>query len=50
MKEFKRKFKEDPEFALMVMVVVVPVGIAAITAASKLIESSAYAYRASKLK
>jgi hypothetical protein len=49
MDKLKQRFKEDPAFALTVIVVAVPVGTALINSVAKMVEASAYAYRASKL-
>ena len=48
MKEFKRRFNEDPEFALAVVAVAVPAAALTITAIAKLIGSSGYALHAVK--
>lgn len=49
MDELKKRFKEDPTFAVFVLVVGGATAAAIIKASAKMIESSAYAYRASKL-
>lgn len=49
MKKFKQRFNEDPYFATYVMIIggVIVTGLLKSTA--KMVESSAYAYRASKM-
>lgn len=49
MKKLKQKFEDDPAFALTVLVVGGTVAAALLKASAKMIESSAYAYRASKM-
>ena len=49
MQNIIQKFKDDPQFAITVIAIAAPVAIAVISGVPKLIESSAYAYRASKL-
>lgn len=49
MKNLKRRFDEDPVFAATVMIVGVSTAAVFLKAVAKTIESSAYAYRASKL-
>ncbi len=50
MDKLKQRFKDDPAFALTVIAITVPLGIALLNAVAKNVEASAYAYRASKLK
>jgi len=50
MKNIKRMFKEDPYFALTVIVAAATVAGGLMTGSAKLIESGTYAYRASKMK
>lgn len=49
MDKLKAKFKDDPAFALAVIATGAIVATGAVKALAKLIESSAYAYRASKI-
>lgn len=49
MKKIKEKFENDPVFAVGVLLATVVVGTGALRAIAKTIESSAYAYRASKI-
>lgn len=49
MDKLKERFKNDPAFALTVIIVAVPLGTALLTAIAKNVEAGAYAYRASKL-
>ena len=49
MDKLKTRFKEDPNFALSVIVVGTIVGTAALNAIAKNVTACAYAYRASKL-
>lgn len=49
MKNLKRKFDEDPIFATTVIIVGASTAAVLLKAVAKTIESSAYAYRASKL-
>lgn len=49
MKNLKRKFDEDPVFATTVIIVGASTAAILLKAVAKTIESSAYAYRASKL-
>ena len=50
MKKLKDRFMEDPQFALTIMLVGGTVVAGLMTGSAKLIEASAYAHRASKLK
>lgn len=50
MKNLKRRFDEDPIFALGVLATFAVIGTGVLKATAKIIESSAYAYRASKLQ
>jgi hypothetical protein len=50
MKNIKKKFMEDPEFAMATIVVVTPLVIATIAVTAKLIGSSGYALHAVKRK
>ena len=49
MDKLKERFKNDPAFALTVLVVGTTVGTALLNAIAKNVTASAYAYRASKL-
>jgi len=49
MDKFKQRFKEDPAFALAVIVIGTTVGTAALNAIAKNVTAAAYAYRASKI-
>lgn len=49
MDNFKKRFKEDPIFALTVIAVAVPIGVSVLNAVAKTLTASAYAYRASKM-
>ena len=49
MDQLKKRFKEDPAFALTVLVVGATAATALLNAVSKNVYSTAYAYRASKL-
>lgn len=49
MKKFKQRFEEDPVFATYVMVVGGVIAAGLLKSTAKMIESSAYAYRASKM-
>jgi hypothetical protein len=49
MKKLKERFQEDPAFALAVITTAAITGAVFLKAVAKTIESSAYAYRASKL-
>jgi len=50
MKELKKRFMEDPQFALTILLVGGTVAAGLMTGSAKLIEASAYAHRASKMK
>lgn len=50
MKNLKKRFMEDPQFALTLLIVGGTVAAGLMTGSAKLIEASAYAHRASKLK
>jgi len=50
MKKLKDRFMEDPQFAMTTIIVVGTLAAALMTGSAKLIEASAYAHRASKLK
>lgn len=50
MKNLKQKFMEDPQFALTILLVGGTVLAGLMTGSAKLIEASAYSYRASKMK
>jgi hypothetical protein len=50
MKNIKRMFKEDPYFAVTVIIAVATIATGLIGGSAKLIEASAYAHRASKMK
>lgn len=49
MKNLKKRFEDDPAFALTVLVIGGTVAAALLKSTAKMIESSAYAYRASKM-
>lgn len=49
MKNLKKRFDEDPAFALTVIVVSATLATALLKATAKAVEASAYAYRASKM-
>ena len=49
MDKLKQRFKDDPAFALAVLATGAIIATGAVKAVAKLIESSAYAYRASKI-
>lgn len=49
MKNLKQRFEDDPMFATYVLVVGGIVAAGLLKATAKMIESSAYAYRASKM-
>ena len=49
MKKLKERFDNDPAFALTVLAVAVPTGIALLNAIARNVTASTYAYRASKL-
>ena len=49
MKNLKKRFDEDPVFAATVLIVGASVTAGILKAVAKTIESSAYAYRASKM-
>lgn len=50
MKNIKRMFKEDPYFAVTCVIAAATILGGMMTGSAKLIESSTYAYRASKMK
>ncbi len=50
MKKIKAAFKEDPIFAITITLGAASVLAALMTGSAKLIEASAYAHRASKMK
>lgn len=50
MKEIKKRFMEDSQFALTIVAVGGTLAAGIMTGAAKLIEASAYAHRASKMK
>lgn len=50
MKKLKQRFMEDPQFAITTIIVTASVAAALMTGSAKLIEASAYSYRASKMK
>ena len=50
MKNLKKRFMEDPQFALTVMIVGSTLAAGLMNGSAKLIQASAYSYRASKLK
>lgn len=50
MKELKKRFMEDSQFAMTILLVGGTVAAGLLTGSAKLIEASAYAHRASKLK
>lgn len=50
MKNLKRRFQEDPEFALMTVAIGIPIATGLITAVAKLVGSSGYAVHAAKRK
>lgn len=49
MKKLKKAFQEDPVFAATVIIVGASVTAALLKSTAKMVESTAYAYRASKL-
>lgn len=49
MDKLKQRFKDDPAFALTVLVVGATVGTGLLNAIAKNVTATAYAYRASKL-
>lgn len=49
MDKLKERFKNDPAFALTVLVVGTTLGTAVLNAVAKNVTATAYAYRASKL-
>lgn len=49
MKKIKQRFQEDPIFATALIIVGTVVATQLLKAVAKTVESSAYAYRASKL-
>lgn len=49
MDKLKQRFKEDPSFALTVIVVGTIAGTAVLNAIAKNVTATAYAYRASKM-
>lgn len=49
MDKLKERFKNDPAFALTVIVVGATLGTAVLNAVAKNVTATAYAYRASKL-
>ena len=49
MKNLKQRFQDDPYFAAFVIVIGASVAAGLIKSTAKMVESSAYAYRASKL-
>lgn len=49
MNELKKRFKEDPAFAMTVIVVGTIAGTAVLNAIAKNVTATAYAYRASKM-
>lgn len=49
MDKFKKRFREDPVFALTVIAVALPIGVSVLNAVAKNVTATAYAYRASKL-
>lgn len=49
MKNMKKRFDEDPVFAITVIAVAIPIGTALLNAVAKNVTAAAYAYRASKL-
>lgn len=49
MDKLKERFKDDPAFALTVIVVGATLGTAVLNAVAKNVTATAYAYRASKL-
>ena len=49
MKNLKQRFQDDPYFAAFVIVVGASIAAGLIKSTAKMVESSAYAYRASKL-
>lgn len=49
MDKLKQRFKDDPAFALAVLVVGTTAGTALLNAIAKNVTATAYAYRASKL-
>lgn len=49
MKNLKKRFEEDPIFAIIVLATAVTAATGALKVVAKTIEASAYAYRASKM-
>ena len=49
MDKLKQRFKDDPAFALTVLIVGTTAGTALLNAIAKNVTATAYAYRASKL-
>ena len=49
MKKLKQRFEDDPAFALTVLLAGGAIAVGLLKASAKMIESSAYAYRASKM-
>lgn len=49
MKKLKERFNDDPMFAVTVIAIAATTAAVVLKAVAKTIESSAYAYRASKL-
>ena len=49
MKNLKKRFEDDPVFAIGVLIVGAGAAAGLLKATGKIIEASAYAYRASKL-
>lgn len=49
MKKLKARFQEDPQFAVFVLAIAATSAALLMKSTAKLIESSAYAYRASKI-
>lgn len=49
MDKLKQRFREDPAFALTVIIVAVPVATAVLNAVANNVNAAAYAYRASKM-
>lgn len=50
MKNLKKRFMEDSQFAMNAMIIAAPIAAMLITAAAKLMTASTYTYRASKMK
>lgn len=49
MKNLKKRFNEDPAFAMTVIIAGTVLATSLISATAKAVEASAYAYRASKM-